>query len=492
MDKILGGGGGCLFLLPVSEGCALGQRRQRNALRWEGQKHSNKSLQESVNDPGNSVAVKFNPGQKRPWRKQTRKIGRKTGRGGGHCAWREEGAGVGGWKVRGRKCWLWLRRRGWGPQSGEKWKSRGGKERGGSSAPGIQTGPPSRGEGGAGHRGAAWPALSALGSRRRWLLRAPSLAGALFLCRETRKLPFDCGSPRTGRGARQSGSEWQRGKGGALPAPAASRVRSPPGAAATAAAAAAAAALARRQPRGKRPAPAGRPERAQHVAPRAAVGATGHRSPSAEPGREALAAERDAEPGSRAGPVHRAEPAAGEWTGRSRADARQARPAGPNSHAPHFRVSSLMSWGGRGLDFFISLGRKILLWASSQTVRGKKVTFFLLLLWGRSSWEAFATHLPPGCAPGCAEAGGRVEWRRGELAVELSLGRAQAAGFSCCLWFLCRPDWGSRRGVTSPWPSPGSPAGPRLSSGELWGRPVTSASSTAMTHRSSRGATPWG
>lgn len=47
--------------------------------------------------------VKFNPGKKRPWRKQMRKIGRKTGRG-RHWAWREEGAGVGGWKVRGSEC----------------------------------------------------------------------------------------------------------------------------------------------------------------------------------------------------------------------------------------------------------------------------------------------------------------------------------------------------------------------------------------------------
>lgn len=258
--------------------------------------------------------------------------------------------------------------------------------------------------------------MSALGSRRRWLLRAPSLAGALFLCRETRKLPFDCGSPRTGRGARQSGSEWQRGKGGALPAPAASRVRSPPGAAATAAAAAAAAALARRQPRGKRPAPAGRPERAQHVAPRAAVGAPGHRSPSAEPGREALAAERDAEPGSRAGPVHRAEPAAGEWTGRS--------PATRGAQLPrtHFLVSSLLSWGGRGLDFFISPGKKDPPLSLQPDCPRQKSHFFLLLFWGRSSWETVATPLPPGCAPGCAESGGRVEWRRGELAVELPLG----------------------------------------------------------------------
>lgn len=133
-----------------------------------------------------------------------------------------------------------------------------------------------------GAAGAARPASGPLGNLRRWLLGAPSLAGALFLCRETRKLPFDCGSPRPGPGARQRGSAWQRGKGGALPAPAASRVRSPPRAAA--AAAAAAAAPARRQPGGKRCAPAGRAERAQQVAPAAAVGAAPRPSPCAGSG----------------------------------------------------------------------------------------------------------------------------------------------------------------------------------------------------------------
>lgn len=108
----------------------------------------------------------------------------------------------------------------------------------------------------------AWPTSCPLGSLKPLLRGAPSLAGALFLCRETRKLPFDCGSPRPGPGARQRGSEWQRGKGGALPAPAASRVGSPPGAAA---AAAAAAAPARPQPGGRRSAPAGRAKRAQQV-----------------------------------------------------------------------------------------------------------------------------------------------------------------------------------------------------------------------------------
>lgn len=108
-------------------------------------------------------------------------------------------------------------------------------------------------------QGAAWLASDTLGSLRRWLLGAPSLSGALFLCRETRKLPFDCGSPGRGLGARQRGSEWQRGKGRAPRAPAACRVRSPPGAAAEAAASAAPAQL---QPREKRAAPAGRAERA--------------------------------------------------------------------------------------------------------------------------------------------------------------------------------------------------------------------------------------
>lgn len=84
---------------------------------------------------------------------------------------------------------------------------------------------------------AAWLASGSLGSLRRWLLRVPSLSGALFLCRETRKLPFDCGSPGRGLGARQRGSEWQRGKGRAPRVPAACRVRSPPRAAAEAAAA---------------------------------------------------------------------------------------------------------------------------------------------------------------------------------------------------------------------------------------------------------------
>lgn len=95
--------------------------------------------------------------------------------------------------------------------------------------------------------GGSWLASGPLGSLRRWLLRAPSLSGALFLCRETRKLHFDCGSPGRGLGARQLGSEWQRGKGRASRVPAACRVRSPPGAAAEAAAASA---LEHRQPRG--------------------------------------------------------------------------------------------------------------------------------------------------------------------------------------------------------------------------------------------------
>lgn len=113
--------------------------------------------------------------------------------------------------------------------------------------------------GGSGGRGPAWLASGPLGSLRRWLLGAPSLSGALFLCRETRKLPFDCGSPGRGLGARQRGSEWQRGKGRAPRAPAACRVRSPSGAAAEAAAAAAPARL---QPRRERAAPAGGAERA--------------------------------------------------------------------------------------------------------------------------------------------------------------------------------------------------------------------------------------
>lgn len=133
--------------------------------------------------------------------------------------------------------------------------------RGGEGGRALRTGPdPWWGR----RRGAAWPASGPLGSLRLWLLGAPSLAGALFLRRETRKLPFDCGSPRTGLGARQRRSEWQRGKGGALPAPAASRVRSPPGAAAAAAAAAAVAAPSCRQPGAPRSAPAGRAERARN------------------------------------------------------------------------------------------------------------------------------------------------------------------------------------------------------------------------------------
>lgn len=177
---------------------------------------------------------------------------------------------------------------------------RGGGE--GGRAPQTRPGPP------AGEAGASWPASGSLGSLRRWLLGAPSLAGALFLCRETRKLPFDCGSPRPGLGARQRGSEWQRGKGGALQAPAASPVRSRPGAAATSAAAAAA--PARRQPGGQRSAPAGRAERAQQVVPAPqADGAAPRPSPAVESGGTA---ERHAEPWSRAGPVDRAEPAAGE------------------------------------------------------------------------------------------------------------------------------------------------------------------------------------
>jgi hypothetical protein len=144
-----------------------------------------------------------------------------------------------------------------------------------------------------------------LGSLRRWLLRAPSLSGALFLCRETRKLPFDCGSPRPGTGERQRGSEWQRGKGRAPPVPAACRVRSPLGAAAEAAAAAV---PARRRPRAKRAAPAGRAERAQQVAPR---------GPSAAPCFVWVLtnAERDAEPWSGVGLVDHTEPTAGEWVG---------------------------------------------------------------------------------------------------------------------------------------------------------------------------------
>ncbi|XP_051818434.1 receptor-type tyrosine-protein phosphatase beta [Antechinus flavipes] len=47
---------------------------------------------------------------------------------------------------------------------------------------------------------------------RRWLLEAPSFPGALFLCRETRKLPFDCGSPWKGlrlAAARVSMAAWE-------------------------------------------------------------------------------------------------------------------------------------------------------------------------------------------------------------------------------------------------------------------------------------------
>lgn len=159
-------------------------------------------------------------------------------------------------------------------------------------------------------QGVTWPASGPLGSLKRWLLGAPSLAGALFLCRETRKLPFDCGSPRTGRGARQRGSEWQRGKGGALPAPAASCVRSPSGAAAAAAAEAAAVAPARHLPGGKRSTPTPRGERAQQVAPHEAVG-----PPSSQPLDRVWvgSTERDAEPWSGVGLVDRTEPAAGEW-----------------------------------------------------------------------------------------------------------------------------------------------------------------------------------
>lgn len=202
---------------------------------------------------------------------------------------------------------------------------------------------PSRGEGGAGQggkrRGAAWPASSALGSRRRWPRWAPSLAGALFLCRETRKLPFDCGSPRPGRGARQSGSEWQRGKGGALPAPAASRVRSPPGAAATEAAAAAAAAPARRPPRGKRPAPARRPERAQQVAPSAAVGA---------PGTAAARRRQGGRPRPRGAMLSRGAGLA-LCTALSLLQVSGAiRAAGPRSRALHLLVSSLLFGEGGG------------------------------------------------------------------------------------------------------------------------------------------------
>lgn len=151
-----------------------------------------------------------------------------------------------------------------------------------------------------GQAGAAGTAWLAVGPWQPQALapRAPSLSGALFLCRETRKLPFDCGSPRTGLGARQRGSEWQRGKGCAPPAPAACRVRSPPGAAAEAAAAVA---PARRQHRGKRAAPAGRAERSTsgcRARPRFHL---------------VLTTERDAELWNRTGLVHHTEPTAGEW-----------------------------------------------------------------------------------------------------------------------------------------------------------------------------------
>lgn len=54
--------------------------------------------------------------------------------------------------------------------------------------------------------------IGPLGSLRRWLLGAPSLAGALFLCRETRKLPFDCGSQRTGLGRGSAGQNGSVGR----------------------------------------------------------------------------------------------------------------------------------------------------------------------------------------------------------------------------------------------------------------------------------------
>ena len=173
--------------------------------------------------------------------------------------------------MRGSKYGSWLRRQGGGPLGGKEVKVRERRRRRQSSVgPDGTPGPRRRRRGAVGCGGRQRGPRRGGGPRGslgRWLLGAPSLAGALFLCRETRKLPFDCGSPRPGPGARQRGSAWQRGKGGAPPAPAASRVRSPPGAAA--AAAAAAAAPARRQPGGKRSAPAGRSERSQQVAPRA-------------------------------------------------------------------------------------------------------------------------------------------------------------------------------------------------------------------------------
>lgn len=132
-------------------------------------------------------------------------------------------------------------------------------------------------------------------------------------------MPFDCGSPRTGLGARQRGSEWQRGKGCAPPAPAASRIRSPPRAgaaataAATAAAAVAAAAPAHRQSAGKRAAPAGRAKRAQQVVP-AQVRALGRPASDPCPGPIwVCSAERNAQPWRRPDLVDSTEPTAGEW-----------------------------------------------------------------------------------------------------------------------------------------------------------------------------------
>lgn len=162
-----------------------------------------------------------------------RKIGRKTGRG-RRRVWGEEEGGVGSWKVRGASpdC---------GEDGGVEDHRVGKKLKSGQKEADLRGRgrDPWRGRRRRGAAGAAWPTSCPLGSLKPLLRGAPSLASALFLCRETRKLPFDCGSPRPGPGARQRGSEWQRGKGGALPAPAASRVRSPPGAAAAAAAAAA-------------------------------------------------------------------------------------------------------------------------------------------------------------------------------------------------------------------------------------------------------------
>lgn len=59
---------------------------------------------------------------------------------------------------------------------------------------------------------AAWLASGPFGSLRRWLLRAPSLSRALFLCRETRKLHFDCGSPGRGWGRGSSGQNGSVGR----------------------------------------------------------------------------------------------------------------------------------------------------------------------------------------------------------------------------------------------------------------------------------------